>query len=107
MSKREQINSLIETLEAVREKPMLFVGADLGAVMHFLNGFDFGASVLEVGVEFRENFDKVLKERGWSVTPSLVHLLKENGLNQAEIAAELTTIHIETWRNILGGLEEP
>ena len=95
---RDQAEIIVATLERVRQRPGMYVAAELPAVVNFLAGFYVGCSVAGVSAPTDGLDDTVVVERGWKVS-SLGPLLsmKERGLSDEAILDELLAIEIEIW----------
>ncbi|MEP7287277.1 MAG: hypothetical protein ABI947_16095 [Chloroflexota bacterium] len=92
------IASIINRLEEIRQRPMMWIGK-LTDIVPFLNGFN-SACFVTVYENTRDNFyEEIVKGRGWHVSSQGPEFfMREKGLNDKEIADELLAIHIEVWK---------
>jgi hypothetical protein len=97
---KSQIRSIIQLLEAVRLRPMLY----LATVHHhnlyvFLSGLYAGCRLF--GLEMDESaLEHAASERGWGYTVAAGPYLDmvEKGLLEEECIHELLSIHILAWK---------
>jgi hypothetical protein len=109
-SQREQVNTIIQALEAVRQNPTQYLyGETELAPATFLSGLHeglmlFGAIQEQAHVPL---FEQVKRERGWTEeTPDFFHYLKnERGFSDQDATTELLTIEIEAWKKRLAEME--
>jgi hypothetical protein len=97
---KKQLTSIIKVLEAVREKPLMFVGTDLSGISHFLNGFRAACGALGINSAYEKIYEEILLAHEWRPSPSLVYEMKERGLDDIAIATELVTLSVETWQRL-------
>lgn len=102
-----QIRSLIELLEAARQRPGMYIGAaEPARVESFVLGIQVACCVLgedaSPGLTANELKRQVISERGWKwPVQGLVFHLRQRGLSDAQIVDELFAIELECWKRIL------
>ena len=97
----EQVEVLLNLLEAFQQKPGLFVVSQnlVEGVYQFLIGVRMLSMVLS-GFS-GQLFNETASSRGWLVTPKgLIAVMKEAGLSDKAIIDELISIEVETYKRI-------
>ncbi|MBA3532013.1 MAG: diaminopimelate decarboxylase [Ardenticatenales bacterium] len=99
---QEQVATLIEHLELVQRRPLLYLFPPPRhyALRTYLAALYTGSHIwgLEPDVQLR---DTIALDRGWDLTHNALTSMLERGLNEEQIVDELLTIEIEMWKRIL------
>ena len=91
-------NPLLEGLEHIRKRPLMYFSNDVPAVVNFLEGFKTACLMLNAGFDYKTIYEQVAQERGWKNSPQGIwRQMQERGMNDAEVIAELLAIHQEIW----------
>ncbi|MFP4437938.1 MAG: hypothetical protein ACLFVO_11885 [Chloroflexaceae bacterium] len=98
---KTNITLIIQLLERVRQKPGMYLGNDVHAILHFMTGVNCTCSVF--GLQRDEAVYKaVVIERGWEYSAKApLYQMMEKGMDYSHIVNEFFTIEIDTWKNIL------
>jgi len=100
----ERILRIIEELERVRGRRMLFVGDNSSsAAASFLCGFQCACMILGLNLPYAMRL-QATEERGWppSAEAWSVSAMREQGLSDEAIADEMIAIDIGAWRHMAG-----
>jgi len=100
----ERILRIIEELERVRGRRMLFMGDNSSsAAGSFLCGFDCACMILGLHLPY-EMRQQATEERGWPLSAEAwsVSAMRERGLTDEAIADEMIAINIGAWRHMAG-----
>ena len=92
-AQKEQLEDMLGLLAHIRIRPGMWIGSkDEYALRAFTTGFSLAASLL--GVHLVKTQEEVWQERGWIREGSMdyIHLLKESGMSNDEIALENFTV---------------
>jgi DNA gyrase/topoisomerase IV subunit B len=98
---KTNITLIIQLLKRVRQKPGLYMGNDVHAILHFITGVKCTCSVF--GLQRDEAVYKaVVVERGWEYSAKApLYQMMEKGMDYSHIINEVLSIEIDTWRDIL------
>ena len=100
---KEQIGSIIQILEIVREKPFMFINVKGLPIVNFLLGFNMACRTLGTIKTETPILEQLMLERGWDRTVlGSINKMKEQGLDDEGIIRELLTIEIEVWKQEYG-----
>ena len=97
---REQVNKIVELLEAARKRPPMYIGGyDVDAAGHFCQGIEAACWAFDEKGHMPLRL-QVLQERGWNTNTArhFSHQMKQRGLTQQEMVEELFVIEIEVWK---------
>jgi hypothetical protein len=95
---RDRVIGIIQFLETLREKPGMYIGSDIGALQHYLNGLKKGCALCGVVQDTTEHdrnavIQKVVTERGWSQsTKHVATMMRELGYPYHAIVNEVIAI---------------
>ena len=107
-AQREQVKKIIEYLEVVRRRPLMYFGPEPLAVLPFVEGFKFGCSILGVSYGSGHEHEAMLKDivikRGWRWNASRhpAEVMEKEGYDNLKIIDEVLQIEIELWKRHLG-----
>jgi hypothetical protein len=96
----QPITSIVSTLKHVSERPKLYVGADLLSIKNFLDGFNLACTALGLAAQREKYLNEIIVLRGWRLSASLIHEMKERGLDEEQIAQEFLAIHVQVWEKL-------
>lgn len=97
-----QFQQVIELLERVNDKPMLYIGLDLSRITPFLAGIRATCRIFDIVTGYGSIYAQVMKERGWIFSPKDPwDVLQESGLPERAIVTELIMIEIEVLKQYL------
>ncbi len=96
------IASIIQLLERVRQKPGMYLGNDVYAILDFITGVNCTCSVFDLQRD-EAIYKAVLVEGGWEYgTKAPLYQMIEKGMDYAHIVNEALTIEIDTWKRMQG-----
>jgi DNA gyrase/topoisomerase IV subunit B len=97
---QNHITLIIQLLERVRQKPGMYLGNDVHAVLHFITGVNCTCSVFGLQRD-EEVYKTIVIARGWaySAKPPLYQMIEKN-MDYNSIIDEIFTIEINTWKSI-------
>lgn len=94
-------NSILEALEHVRKRPLMYFSDDVPAVVNFLAGFSLAWLTLNPESDFYAIREQIISEHGWE--HSAAHIwrqMQEQGMDDAAVVDELLAIHQEIWARL-------
>jgi hypothetical protein len=91
-------NPLMERLDHIRKRPLMYFSDQVPAVVNFLEGFTTAWVMLYPVSDFYSIREQVIREHGWeqSATP-IWQQMKERGMDDAAIIDEMLAIYYEIW----------
>ncbi len=97
------VDSVINLLEKVRSKPMVYIGVDLSRIISFLDGVHAVCQTIGIQCGYGPMYEQVMTERGWTYSPKGPwQEMKERGLSDTDIVDEIINIEIEVLRRSNG-----
>lgn len=95
--------NIIQTLEMIRNRPLMYIKGDVDELRAILLGFNLACGSLGLASGFDSTYQAVVRDRGWTWLPSagIVPVLIEAGMDTPQIINELLTIEIEVWKKRL------
>lgn len=97
----ENQNALFAGWEHIRKRPLMYFSNDVPAVINFLEGFKTACLMLNPAFDYKAIYEQVIQEHGWKDSPQGIwHQMQERGMNDAEVIAELLTIHQKIWTQL-------
>ena len=103
---KKQIEAVIQTLENVQQRPLMFIMTGKNPVVSWMIGFNTALRALMPQKE--DNFYKeAVTECGWewSTTAPLGEMEKRK-LSEQEIIDEFLAISVETWKKRLAAFDQ-
>ncbi len=98
----DSLDKLPQMLEIVLKAPRMFFGDEMPSVFNFVEGLRFMYSELDVSDAYYDTFNMVIKERGWRFSAHHPFVeMRERGMSEQEITAEVLTIEIEVWKRLV------
>lgn len=94
-------NSILEALEHIRKRPLMYFSNDVPAVVNFLEGFTTACLLLKPVSDYNASYQTVIEARGWEYSAMPVwRQMKEQGMADATVVDELLAIHQEVWTQL-------
>jgi hypothetical protein len=110
MIQQEQIDRVLELLEAILKRPLMYFGKadDVEIANSFISGFSISLfHTFDIPFSRVDVLGESVTKRGHRFSPrGIWQELKEEGLDNEQIINELIQIQIEMWRIIKNRLEE-
>jgi hypothetical protein len=106
LEQHDQVFGIIRFLETLREKPGMYIGSDVRALQHYLNGLATGCALCGVSQDtadkdWRAVLRQIVTERGWSWSEKhIVNTMYELGYPYQAIVNEAIAIEIEVWKRL-------
>lgn len=92
------IETLIQYLSAVRERPSMFFDDDSPHVLSFIRGFTLACHAMNPQSQYLEAYAKIQSTHNWPLTPMhSITYMQKSGMSEKEIISEALTMEIETW----------
>lgn len=94
-------NALLEGLAHIRKRPLMYFSDQVPAVVNFLEGFKTACLMMNPLFDYDSVYRVVLHERNWEYSAVPIwQQMQERGMDDAEIIAELLTIHQKIWTRL-------
>ncbi len=92
---------LLKGLDHVRQRPGMYFSSEVPAVVNFIEGFRLACALLGSVANYDAIYKQVIEERGWKWSSQPIWTqMKERGLNDDAIIAELFDIQMMLWQRI-------
>jgi hypothetical protein len=103
---REKIEELMGALAHIRLRPGMYFSSEVPALQNFMYGFSIACAIL--GVDTGKEEAQLWSEHGWKLSNHHpVTILKEQGLSDDEISAEIFSVLILALQRKYGVSSEP
>lgn len=93
-----QMSNIIDTLEAVMERPDSYMSPNFPEAVNFFEGFNVACAIWGYSMEI-EAYKKAVIERGWEFSSGGTWIeMEDKGYDRKAITKEMLSIYIDMWK---------